>query len=195
MAATLLPATHSSLLFFSKMSSDKTFYFRLKTTGFRRVDHEVPTLDMATWTPQDTTQDATNDAGVSVRDVPHAAWVASPEPTLTMNRAAFRHHVALLETEAYVGAGDVWKTYTTLKQHFPRQPDDDEESTLLYEDEDENEDEDEEEEQEEEEDGSRCQDEDGKVEDVEHVDDEVTGAGTKRVSSSSSEANAKRSKK
>jgi hypothetical protein len=176
------------------MSSDKTFYFRLKTTGFRRVDHEFPTLDMATWTPQDTTQDATNDAGVSVRDVPHAAWVASPEPTLTMNRAAFRHHVALLETEAYVGAGDVWKTYTTLKQHFPRQPDNDEESTLLYEEE-------EEEEEQDSCDGSRCHGgEDDRGEDEGPVDDEVTGAGTKRValdddSSSSSESKAKRSKK
>lgn len=182
------------------MSSDKTFYFRLKTTGFRRVDHEFPTLDMATWTPQDTTQDATNDAGVSVRDVPHAAWVASPEPTLTMNRAAFRHHVALLETEAYVGAGDVWKTYITLKQHFPRHRDDEEESTLLYDEEEE-----EEEDDEDSCDGSRCQgcdDERGYEQDDDEgpVDDEVTGAGTKRValdddSSTSSESKAKRSKK
>ena len=102
-------------------------YYRLKCEGFVSLRDEFPSVP-ETWTPlsaADGDEQHVNASGVSLAEVPRCVWI----PTVkTMSREEFSAYVAMLESECYEDAGDVWGTFNKLKGQF-EQGEGDEEDT------------------------------------------------------------------
>jgi hypothetical protein len=105
-------------------------YYRLKCEGFVSLRDEFPSVPES-WTPVSTAdgdEQHVNASGVSLAEVPRCVWIPTAT-TSSMSRAELRAYVAMLESECYEDAGDVWGTFNKLKGQFERGEDEEEEST------------------------------------------------------------------
>jgi len=101
-------------------------YYRLKCHGFVALRDEFPTVPES-WTPvsaADEDQKYVNASGVSLAEVLRCVWI----PSTTMSRGEFRAYIAMLESECYEDAGDVWGTFNKLKGQFERGEGDDDDT-------------------------------------------------------------------